>query len=342
MPDTHQRCHNCGIFRAFGETYYSPNFSDPSKCGRAIRCADSVYAAYADRPVYEYDPEDADLYDWDFDKNNCDENLACCQCAKLAYVAPGTFSSAENGVIFCRQCNARAAAKTARESKTTAPKNATDVKSKNRLEGKTIVFTGALTMKRAEATAKAKAAGAKVTNSVSGSTDILIAGPGAGQKIHDAQTKVTGVEIWDEAQFLAEINAGGSDAPKSGSKKATAAAPPPESKKPAGKRTTKKAEASQEEEEEEEEEKEEEEEEEEPAAKKHKVARKAAATPAAAKTPAKRGAAKAAKQDGEPAEEPPAAATRAPAKRGAAKYAKDEEAAEATKPAPRASEKRSA
>lgn len=51
------------------------------------------------------------------------------------------------------------------------------------LDGKTIVFTGTLTTKRAEATRQAREAGATVTGSVSGKTDILIAGPGAGAKM---------------------------------------------------------------------------------------------------------------------------------------------------------------
>ena len=88
MPDTQQTCGGCGIFRAFGETYYSPNFSDPSKCGRAIRRDDPD----------DYDPDDEDFYDWDGENNNCHENRYCCQCAK------------KNGwdwVIFCRQCNTR-------------------------------------------------------------------------------------------------------------------------------------------------------------------------------------------------------------------------------------------
>ena len=50
------------------------------------------------------------------------------------------------------------------------------------LTGKTIVFTGTLSMPRKEATSAAEAAGAKVAGSVSKSTSILVAGPGAGAK----------------------------------------------------------------------------------------------------------------------------------------------------------------
>jgi len=69
------------------------------------------------------------------------------------------------------------------------------------LSGKTIVFTGAITMKRTEATAAAVNAGAKVVGSVSGNTDILVAGPGAGSKM--AEAKARGVDVWTEEQFLA-------------------------------------------------------------------------------------------------------------------------------------------
>lgn len=49
-----------------------------------------------------------------------------------------------------------------------------------------------------------------MTSAVSGKTDILVAGPGAGSKVDDAISK--GVEIWDEARF-AECVGVGSSAP---------------------------------------------------------------------------------------------------------------------------------
>lgn len=67
------------------------------------------------------------------------------------------------------------------------------------LAGKTIVFTGAITMKRSEASAAAAAAGARVGSDVSKNTDILVAGPGAGSKL--AKAGALGIEVWDEAKF---------------------------------------------------------------------------------------------------------------------------------------------
>jgi DNA ligase (NAD+) len=77
------------------------------------------------------------------------------------------------------------------------------------LDGTTIVFTGTLTTKRADATRQAREAGATVTDAVSGKTDILVAGPGSGAKMADAQSK--GVEVWTEEQFLAACSGTGGD-----------------------------------------------------------------------------------------------------------------------------------
>ncbi len=76
-----------------------------------------------------------------------------------------------------------------------------EISEDNQVAGKTVVFTGSLEkMTRGEAKAMAERMGAKVAGSVSAKTDIVVAGPGAGSKLKDAQK--FGVLVLDENQWL--------------------------------------------------------------------------------------------------------------------------------------------
>jgi len=70
------------------------------------------------------------------------------------------------------------------------------------LHGQIYVLTGTLeAFSRDVAAEKLQTLGAKVTDSVSKKTTVVVAGPGAGSKL--AKATELGIAVWDEAQLLA-------------------------------------------------------------------------------------------------------------------------------------------
>ena len=70
------------------------------------------------------------------------------------------------------------------------------------------VLTGKLEkIDRKEGEKRIEALGGKASASVSGKTDLVIAGPGAGSKLKKAQA--LGIEVIDEAEFVDRLNRSG-------------------------------------------------------------------------------------------------------------------------------------
>ncbi len=86
--------------------------------------------------------------------------------------------------------------------KEVTPKDQPRAATSSTIAGLTIVFTGTLEkMTRDEAKARAIALGAKVSGSVSAKTNLVVAGPGAGSKLAEAEKH--GVKVIDEDAWIA-------------------------------------------------------------------------------------------------------------------------------------------
>jgi DNA ligase (NAD+) len=112
---------------------------------------------------------------------------------------------AEAIVEFFKERRNREAVERLLEQITVTPME--EVRRDSPVAGKTVVFSGALEkMTRDEAKAMAERLGAKVSGSVSKKTDILVAGPGAGSKLKDAQKH--GVKVLTEDEWFALVGRG--------------------------------------------------------------------------------------------------------------------------------------
>jgi DNA ligase (NAD+) len=108
--------------------------------------------------------------------------------------------AAEALVDFFAEKHNREVLKALREKVTVVPHQIADT-SGSKVAGKIVVFTGSLEkMTRDEAKAQALALGAKVSGSVSSKTDLVVAGPGAGSKLADAEKH--GVTVLTEDEWL--------------------------------------------------------------------------------------------------------------------------------------------
>jgi DNA ligase (NAD+) len=107
--------------------------------------------------------------------------------------------------FFDEKHNRRALEKLLNDEKVKVQPVAAPKLSGSPVAGQTIVFTGSLEkMTRPEAKARAESLGAKVASSVSKKTDLVVAGPGAGSKLAEAEKH--GVKVIDEDAWLKLID----------------------------------------------------------------------------------------------------------------------------------------
>ncbi len=110
-------------------------------------------------------------------------------------------------IDFFSEAHNRDAVQALLRAVTLAPPEAAAPVRDTAVAGKIVVFTGTLErMTRNEAKATAERLGAKVASSVSGNTDFLVAGPGAGSKLKEAEKH--GVTVLTEAEWLERIGGG--------------------------------------------------------------------------------------------------------------------------------------
>jgi DNA ligase (NAD+) len=113
-------------------------------------------------------------------------------------------SVAEDIIAFFRERHNLDALDDLRAQLLDVTSTAAQAASNSPLAGKSVVFTGTLEkLTRAEAKARAEAAGANVAGSVSAKTAYVVVGADAGTKAEKA--KALGVKILSETEFLALI-----------------------------------------------------------------------------------------------------------------------------------------
>eukprot|EP00929_Paragymnodinium_shiwhaense_P028842 TRINITY_DN1664_c0_g1_i1.p1 TRINITY_DN1664_c0_g1~~TRINITY_DN1664_c0_g1_i1.p1 ORF type:complete len:218 (+),score=40.34 TRINITY_DN1664_c0_g1_i1:71-655(+) len=127
---------------------------------------------------------------------------------KRGYEARGT-AQGSGGSVMKAIAKAKAVAKVKAKAKAKVAVKKTALKkgpagpaTTGKLANKTVCFTGALQVQRAICQAAAIAAGARVTGSVSKSTDILVVGGGAGGKLFKGNPNM---EFWTEDKFKAAV-----------------------------------------------------------------------------------------------------------------------------------------